>query len=68
MGERINRYYRGWRPEPMETPIKEKNRRERGNENRVKEERVKDGASRVTGSPRTTPGTDDAVSGASPPQ
>ena len=40
----------------METPIKEKNRRERGNENRVKEERVKDGAPRSTVAPRTDTG------------
>jgi hypothetical protein len=61
----------------METPIKmkkhqnEKTRRERGNENRVKEERVKDGTPRVTEASRVpvpTPGTDDTVSGASPPQ
>jgi hypothetical protein len=32
----------------METPIKEKIRRERGNKYRVKEERVKDGVSRDT--------------------
>ena len=43
----VNRYI-GWIPQPMETPLKEKIRRERGNEYRVKEERVKDGVSRDT--------------------